>query len=124
MRRDHPPAGRMAAFLRKLLVLELDRRRASRLIAAHRMSNVEQAPIARISVSDERRCRHRANTLDSSEHVRIRRKTGVGKAQMRSDRAVARHIESRETHRIGNLGRYQIKHAGCDDERSGCKTGA
>ena len=45
----------MAALLGHLLVLDLDRRDAGRLVAAHRALHVQQAAIAGVGIGDQRR---------------------------------------------------------------------
>ena len=114
--RHDAAARRMAALLGHLLVLDLDRRDARRLVAAHRALHVQQAAVAGVGVGDQRRVDHRADHLGAAHHVGIGREARVGQAEHRGGRAVAGHVERREAHAVGDARRDAVVDAGRQDE--------
>ena len=106
----------MAAFLRKLLILDLDRGDAGLLIAAHSVADIEQTAVAGIGIGNDRRLGHFRNAPDAIDHLRIAGKARVRQAQRGRNRAVARHIQGFETHAIGNEGGDQFENAWRRDE--------
>ena len=114
--RHDAAAGRMAALLRHLLVLDLDRGDARRLVAAHRALHVQQPAIAGVGVGDQRRVDHRADHLGAAHHVGIGREARVGQAEHRGGRAIAGHVERRKAHLVGDPRRDAVVDAGRQDE--------
>ena len=68
-------------FFGKLLILDLDRGDAGLLVAAHRVTDIEQSAIAGIGIGDDRRLRHFSDAPDAVDHLRIGGKARVRQAQ-------------------------------------------
>src|SRR6185295_8821249 len=67
-RNDTAPR-RVAAFLGIFLVLDLDRLRARRLIAADGEIDIEEAAIARVAISNERRNATLSDLTHAADHL-------------------------------------------------------
>ena len=72
----------MAAFLREILIFDLDRGHASDFIAADGLTHIDQAAIARIGIGDQRRLRTAGDASRTRHHVGIGRNPRVGQPQM------------------------------------------
>ena len=104
--RDHPPARRVTALLRELLVLELDRGDAGLLVAPHRAAHVEQPAVAGVRVGDHRRARELGDALDALDHLGVGREPRVRQAERRGDEA--------ESGDVGRVDRVLVQHVGRD----------
>ena len=112
LQRHHAPARHMAALLGKLLVFELDSASARRFVAAHRVHHVEQAAVPGIAIADQG-CVGDAGELGHAVyHVGVAGQPGIGQPQVRSHRAIARHVQGFETHAVGHFCRHHLEHAG------------
>ena len=114
--RDHAPVRRVAALLRELLVLDLDRADAGLLVAAHRVAHVEQAAEAGVGVGDHRRLRTSRRFRDALDHFGVGRDARVGQAEVGGGEPVAGHVHRVEADALGDHGRDHVEDAGGDDE--------
>jgi hypothetical protein len=77
----HASIGRVAAFLREFLILELDGRDAGILIAANGVANIEQSAIAGIRIGNDRRAGKLHHLRDALDHVAISRNARIRNAE-------------------------------------------
>ena len=106
----------MTAFLRKFLILQLDRLGAGSLIAAHRMIHVEEAAITRVAIGDQGRLDALGDLAHAAHHVGIGGKAGIRIAEMRRHDPEAGHVERIETGPVRELRRDEVVDAGGDNE--------
>ena len=121
--RDHAAVRRVAAFLRHLLILDLDRLHARGLVAAHGLPHVDEPAEAGIGIGDQRHAgavRDRARAL---HHVAIGDEAGVGDAEIGARHAVAGHVERGKADAVGDARGEHVEHAGRDDERAALQNG-
>ena len=114
--RDDAPVRRMAAFLGKLLILDLDCGDAGLLVATHGVADIQEPAIAGIGIGDDGRPGHFRDPPDAVDHLRVAGKTRVRQAERGRDRAVPRDVQGLETHAVGDEGGDQLEHAWRGDE--------
>ena len=102
----------MAARLRELLVLDLDRGHPRRLVAAHGVTYVEQAPEPGVGIGDEGCAGPLADTGGPSDHLRVAHEPGVRQPHVRRGDSVAGHVQGVEAGPVGDLRRNQVEHSG------------
>ena len=110
---------RMAALLRKLLVLDLNHGDAGGLVAAHRMGDVEQSTEAGIGICDHGSAGDLHQRRHAIEHLRIGRQPHVGQSCIRGHHPVARAVDDFKADAAGYLGGNHVRHAGCEEELAG-----
>jgi hypothetical protein len=94
----------VAAFLRKLLILELDAGCARGRIAAHGAIDIQQSAIAGIAVGNEWNADGAGNTAHAVQHLGECRGAGIGDAQRGCDNAVSGHVKRVEAYIRGYSG--------------------
>ena len=114
--RDHAPVRGVAAFLRHLLILDLDRLHPGGLVAAHGLAHVDQPAETGIGVRDQRRLDRRGDGAGPVDHVAIGDEPGIGHAEVRARYAIAGHVQRLEADAVGNPGREHLEDAGSQDE--------
>ena len=82
LERHHPAAQHVAAFLGEFLIFKLDRRRARRLVAAHRVLDVEEPAITSVAIGDQRRRAYGFDLGDAPDHIGVGGDAGVGQAEI------------------------------------------
>ena len=87
----------MAAFLRELLILELDAGCTGRRIAAHGAVDIQQSAIAGIAVGEERNAGGARDTAHTVKHLRECRGAGISDAKSRCNDTISGHVKRVET---------------------------
>ena len=109
-------AGRVAALLRQFLILDLDRRDAGRLVAAHGLAHVQETAVAGVRICDQRRLDGLRHLTEARNHVAVGGDADVRHAQIRRDGAESGGVERIEAETVGDLRRDQVEDAGRNDK--------
>ena len=112
VRRYHPAPQHVTAFFGELLILQLDGAGPGSLVSAHRVHDIEQAAIPRVTITDQGRIGNRGILGDTVDHVGITCKPGVWQPQVGGHRAITGHVEGLKAHLVRHFCRDHFKHTG------------
>ena len=115
--RNHFPPRDMAAALGCHLVFQMHPRHTGADIFFHRAHHIDGIAKARIGIGNQRRTHGRGDQLRVQRHFGQRDQPCIGQAEQVQRRAIARHIQRRETRMFQNAGRHGVEAARQDQRR-------